>query len=104
MAAVVSPTAQMNRSELLQCFRDYSDYDLVGSVERCRAFIKAARMLLATPVTRSASQIRGEEVELDLTQTQQLLQKAEGWHATHGRTGEAALPRQFVIDDGWRDA
>ncbi len=94
----------MSRAEMIAVHREYSNYDLAGgSIARAEIFIQVSRMLLATPLVRSASQIRGEEVELDPVLTANLLKQAEGWYfARYGTAAGGELPTQYTIDEDWR--
>jgi hypothetical protein len=94
--------ATMTRSELVAAYAEYSDYDLVQSEARGKLFVQVARILLQRSPKRSASQIRGDEVELDLEVMQRELDKAERWLAANRSRGDAStMPPQFTIDD-WR--
>jgi hypothetical protein len=101
----VSTTPELSpdlpRKRLVEIFREYSDYDLVGDVGRARLFIQAARMLLATPIRRSASAGRGgEEVELEPRIVLEQMQQAEQWYHTNYA---ATRPlRQVVPHEDWR--
>lgn len=99
--ADVELTSELSRAQLLAVYKDCADYDLVDSVERARRFIQAGRMLLATPVVRTSSQIRGEEVELDPTIVERQVTQAAAW--CKGRAAACEPVRSYAIDEGWRD-
>lgn len=98
---------EMTRPELVRAYRKYSDYDQVGSTERAAKFIQAARQLLLLTPKRSASQVRGDEVEMSPEVMQAELTKAEAWFHQNGGvgslTGEPRKPTQYTIDECWRD-
>ena len=86
---------------MIRIYRDYSDYDVVRSLERAGIFIQVARMLLATPVRRTASGGRGgEEVELEPRIVSEQLQRAEGWY--HANYASSQPPRQVIPAEDFR--
>jgi len=62
-------------------------------------------MLLARPLTRSASGGRGgEEVELDVTVVERQVLKAESWLRAHvALTAGDGLQTELGIDPCWRE-
>ena len=100
MSVVIS--SNLSRADLVAIFQDEADYDLVRSLEKAKRFIQAGRMLLANPITRTASGGRGgEEIELDVDQLKALITKAEGWYHNNYAASEVEL-RQLVPDDEYR--
>lgn len=84
------------RAEVLAEYADCCGYDVDGSVELCKRFIKACRLLLSPlhTIKRSSHGGRqGNEVELDQSVIQKELDKALAWH-------RAASPTDPVTGGG----
>lgn len=94
--------ATMTRAELAAAYAEFADYDVVQSVARAQTFVHVGRILLQRSPKRSASSIRGDEVELDLEVMAGQLAKAEAWLARNRPRSEGARPGQFTIDEQWR--
>jgi hypothetical protein len=94
----------LTRAQLLAIYGDHSDYDLVGdngSAATCRIFIKSGRLLLRTPVTKSASAAKGEDVEIDVRVIQEAVTRAERWLS--GAREADRGPRTYRPAESWRD-
>lgn len=98
------PIYEKTRAELVRAYREYSDYDQVAGTERAAKFIQAARQLLLITPKRSASQLRGDEIEMAPEVMQLELTKADAWYRARGgaNASQNQLPRQFQPDCGWR--
>jgi hypothetical protein len=95
----------LSRTQLLSIYGDHSDYDLVGdtgSAAACRIFIKAGRLLLRTPVTRSASASKGEDVEVDVRVISEAVARAERWLIARRESDRG--PRNYTPAEDWRSA
>lgn len=77
MATTPDVNSNLTRQELAAIVDDFSDYDLVKSVDRCKVYIKAARILLRRTPQRVSSVNRGEEVEQDASLEAQLTAAVE---------------------------
>ena len=103
MSALPVLSSETSRSQIIAAYLDCSDYDLVGSTARAAVFIRAGRMLLARPVTRTAAGGQGgEEVELEPRIMQDEVAKAETWYAHQSAIAANEL-RQYAPADDFRD-
>ena len=87
--------------ELLEAYDTNADYEEVGSVAKCRAFITACRRLLSPGVSpkRSVHGGRGaEEIEVDLTVLRDQLNAAQQWLADYdaGEIGSHVVHSDFT--------
>lgn len=88
-------------AEILAVYQEVLDYDTVGSLERARLAVRAGRLLLSTPVRRTAAQGRGEEVELVPEILERQVSAAISWLAA--RVAATTPPRELGIDPCWRE-
>lgn len=93
--------AASTRADVLSAYANNASYEEDASIDKCRAFITAVRILLSPKhlVKRTAHGGRsGEEVELDLTILRQELQDAREWLAAAGAAedGSAVIHADFT--------
>lgn len=96
-------SSELSRAQLRKHYLDYIDYDLVESAERARVFVQAGRMLLAMPITRTASGGRGgEELELEPLIVERQVTAAKAWLSAH-QANATDSQVELGIDPDWRD-
>ena len=94
-------SSQLSYGEILKIYQDHTDYDLLGSLERARVFIKAGRMMLAMSIRRSGQASRAEEIELEPEILERQTKAAIAWLA--GQTQSTTGVTQYIPAASWRD-
>lgn len=74
-------SSSSTRAEVLAAYADSASYDENQSLAQARSFVSACRLLLSPKfsVKRSAHGGDGQEVELDLQMTKELMNSAIAW-------------------------
>jgi len=73
----MSLTSASTLAQIEAEYDDCADYDLVGSVERCKLFIHAARLLLRR--RKDEIETGGNRVQEDRQRIERQLERAENW-------------------------
>lgn len=89
--------ANPTRPQVLNAYDENSDYDLVGSVVKCREFIRACRLLMSPRflmkrASHGLSRGGGEEVEIDQKFIAEVLAQAEAWLTANDTSSLAPNP------------